>query len=115
MQKKHIYRIELREIDSIFTDCILMAAMSNGGDYTPLNKIADVADWLCKKYPSTGELHTVNRIGENALTIDKGKVNVLKLEEVEILEMDMPQISSQEAKDLLDELNPVLNRQNETP
>lgn len=106
-----IYRIELREIDTIFTDMVLMAASSNGGDYKPLHKIADAADWICQKYETTGKCHTVNRIGEHMLTIDKGTTNVLTITEIEVMDLDMPQITSQEAKDILDELAPTLHRQ----
>jgi len=109
--KKKMYRIELKEIDTIFTDMVLMAAAANGGDYKPLNKIADAADWLCQRYPTTGECHTVNRIGNYALSIDKGTKNILLITEIEVMELDMPEITTQEAKDLLDEINPVLNRQ----
>lgn len=109
MNSKKMYRIELKEIDSIFVDCIIRAAMSNGGDYEPLDKIADHADWLCKKYPSTGQCHTVNRI-DNVLTIDKGTQNVLILTEIEVLEIDEPQVSAQDARDILDSVYPTINR-----
>ncbi len=99
--KRNIYRIELNEADSIFTDCIIMASLSNGlGGYKPLSKIADHADWLCQKYPSSGSVHTVNRM-ENVLTIDKGEKNVLTITEIEVLELAKPQLSNEEAKELL--------------
>ncbi len=109
--KRNIYRIELNEADTIFTDCILMAAMSNGlfSGYTTLSKICDHAEWLCKKYPASGSVHTVNRM-DNVLTIDKGEKNVLTITEIEVLELAKPQLSSQEAKDIMDELAPSLNR-----
>lgn len=91
---KTLYRIELKTTDTIFTDMVMMAAMSNGGEYIPLNQIADAADWLCKKYPSSGQYHSVNRIGEHCLTIDKGTENILVLTEVEI--MEVPTLSSYE-------------------
>jgi hypothetical protein len=91
--QRKMYRIELREIDTIFTDMVLMAAASNGGNYTPLNKIADAADWICQKYQTTGQTHSVNRVGDNVLTIDKGTSNILVLTEVAILELDFPTLS----------------------
>lgn len=97
---KKIYRIELKERDSIFTDMVLDAALSNGGNYVPLNEIAATANYLCRKYPATGSMHTVNLIG-NSLTIDKGTENIVTITEVEVMELDMPQITSQEAKDIL--------------
>jgi hypothetical protein len=95
--KKKMYRIELTTTDTIFTDMVLQAAISNSGRYIPLSKIADSADWLCTKYPTAGKYHTVNRIGNNVLTIDNGTENVLMLTEVEVLE-------------LIDEDTPSLNR-----
>ena len=100
-----MYRIELKEIDTIFTEMVLMAAASNGGDYTPLSKIADAADWICKKYTTTGQAHSVNRIGDTCLTIDKGTKNILVLTEVEIMELDIPTLSRQDAIGILDEQN----------
>lgn len=111
MKSKKIYRIELKEADSIFTDCILMAATSNGGQYKPLSQIADHADWLCEKYPNSGSVHSVTRIGDNVLMIDKGTQNVLTLTEVEIMDLIMPQVSAQDARDILATCEaPTLNR-----
>lgn len=101
MNSKKIYRIELKEVDTIFTDCILMASVSNGGQYKPLSQIANHANWLCEKYPASGSMHTVNRIGDNILTIDKGTDNVLILTEIEVLDIDQPEITAQQAKDIL--------------
>lgn len=95
--KKQIYRIELTTTDTIFTDIIFMAALSNGGEFIPLSKIADTADWLCKKYPATGSMHTVNRIGENHLTIDYGITNIINLTLITVM-------------DLTEELCPTLSR-----
>jgi hypothetical protein len=102
---RKMYRIELKEIDTIFTDMVLMAAASNGGNYTPLDKIADAAEWICKKYTTTGQTHSVNRIGETCLTIDKGTTNILVLTEVEVMELDVPTLSCQDAQGLLNDYN----------
>ena len=103
---KKNYHIELRERDSIFTDMVLDASMSNGGDYIPLWKIAEAANFLCRKYPTTGQMHSVNLIGNNVLTIDKGTQNILVITEVEVFDL-----ADEEAKDILDELAPTLHRQ----
>ena len=94
--KKHIYRIELREIDSIFKDMVLEAAMSNGGTHIPLTEIASAANHLCRKYPATGSRHTVNLIGDKVLTINKVTENILVITEIEVLELideDAPTLS----------------------
>jgi len=100
MKSKKMYRIELTERDSVFTDMILDAAVSNGKEYVALNEIASAAKALCRKYPTTGSTHTVNLIG-NVLTIDKGSVNIVTITEVEICELAKPELSNQEAKDIL--------------
>ncbi len=109
MKAHKMYRILLTDRDSLFTDIALDAATSNGFKYVPIDQLAAVANGMCRKYPSTGACHTVNLIG-NVLTIDKGTENVLIIEEVEVVDLEMPQISAQDAKDILAEVNPVLNR-----
>lgn len=104
--KKRIYRIELREIDSIFKDMVLEAAISNSGAYVPLSEIASGANHLCRKYPTTGSCHTVNLVG-NVLHIDKGEQNIVTITEIEVIDLEMPQITSQEARDILDEISGV--------
>lgn len=84
---KKMHRIELMDMDTIFTDIVLMAALSNGTEHIPLNKIADHAEWLCKKYPTTGSMHTINRIGEHNLTIDKGTTNILHITEITVVDL----------------------------
>lgn len=108
--KKKMYRILLTDRDSIFTDIALDAAHSNGSKYVPIDQLEAVANFMCRKYPATGSMHTVNLM-DNVLTIDKGADNILIIEEVEILDLEKPQLSNQEAKDIFDEINPVLNRQ----
>lgn len=85
--KKTLFRIELTEADSIFTDCVIMAATSNGGKTKSLKQIADHADWLCEKYETTGSTHTVNRIGEHNLTIDRGTKNILHITEITVMDL----------------------------
>jgi len=112
MRTQKIYRILLTDRDSMFTDIALDAAVSNGSKYVSINQLAEVAKGMCRKYPSTGSCHTVNVIG-NVLTIDKETENVLIIEEVEVVDLEMPQISAQEAKDLIEAAKdeaPTLNR-----
>ncbi len=110
--KRKMYRLELRDRDSIFTDMVLDAALSNGKAYVSLDQIAESANFYCRKYPATGSCHTVTLTG-NVLTIDKGVDNVLTITEVEILELDKPQISNDEARELLAGQCPTLNRYSE--
>jgi len=100
MTKRKMYRIELTERDSIFTDMVLDAAVSNGREYVALNEIASAAKAICRKYPTTGSCHTINLNG-NVLTIDKGTENILTIAEVEIMELDKPQLSNEEAKAII--------------
>ena len=100
MKARKMYRIELSEIDSIFKDMVLDAAISNGGNYVSLKQMQESANYLCRKYPITGEMHTVT-LTANVLTIDKGDKNIVTITEVEIMEIEKPQLSNQEAKDIL--------------
>jgi len=109
MKSKKMYRIELTEIDSIFKDMVLDAAISNGGNYVSLKQMEESANYLCRKYPTTGSCHTVT-LTNNVLTIDKEDKNIVTITEVKILELDKPQLSNQEAKDLLNQESPTLNR-----
>lgn len=102
------YRIELSEIDSIFKDIPLDAAVSNSGKYVSLKQMEESANYLCRKYPVTGEMHTVT-LTNNVLTIDKKSKNIVTITEVEIMELEKPQLSNQEAKDILSEV-PTINR-----
>ena len=106
MNTRKIYRVELTEIDSIFKDMVLEAAVSNSGAYVPLIEIAAGANHLCRKYPTTGSCHTVNLVG-NVLHIDKGEQNIVTITEIEVIDLEMPQITNQEAKELLKEITGV--------
>jgi len=109
MKARKMYRIELSEIDSIFKDMVLDAAISNGGNYVSLKQMQESANYLCRKYPTTGEMHTVT-LTANVLTIDKGDKNIVTITEVEIMEIEKPQLSNQEAKDILTGV-PTIDRQ----
>jgi len=112
MKKKMMYRIELLTFDfTIAKDTAIVAALANGGVYN-INLIGLQAYANVKKaeMPTVNKDVTVSLIGYTLL-IDNGTENLLKVEQVEVMELDMPQITQQEAKDLLDELAPTLHRQ----
>lgn len=96
--KRKIYRIEQFEHTGIVNEITVMAAISNGGKrYIPLQYMADYVENEKLKYPTLTKDITVNLIGDNCMTIDKGTENLLLLTEVEIME-------------LVDEDCPSLNR-----
>jgi len=109
--KRKLFRIELKSNNGLAREMALLACLSNGSKYIPLKDIDAVAKTELVRYPNLYDGISINPIGDNCLTIDKGTENLLVLTEVEIFELDAPEITPQEAKDLLDELNPVLNRQ----
>ena len=110
MKKKMMYRIELKSMEwHIAKDVSVLAAFSNGSETKlSLNELANHV----KLHNSAvgGQPFTVSVIG-NSLLIDKKTENLLHIQEIEVVDLEMPEITPQEAKDLLDELNPVLNRQ----
>ena len=108
--KRKMYRVELKGSNTLAREMALLACLSNGTQYIPLKDIEAVAKTELIRYPSLYENISINLIGENDLTIDHKTENLLVLTEVEIFEIDR-EISSQDARDILDELNPVLNRQ----
>lgn len=108
--KRKMYRIELKSIGGIANELATLAALSNGGKYISLGDMLAIAKVDCIKLPLTNDGISISTIGDNVLTIDRGSENLLVLTEVEVMELDMPQITSQEAKDLLDEIAPTLNR-----
>jgi len=112
MNSRKMYRITLGNDYSHLTQTlVLTAARSNGGKYKPLNELISIAETMLL----VNDGYVVEPIGNTLLHIDKKEgdkyINVLILEEVEILEMEeMPQVSAQDARDILDELSPTLNR-----
>lgn len=112
MKSKKMYRIELFENNAILQEISLMACLSNGGKYLSLTDLESVTKANYVRYSGMSEGITISLIG-NTLLVDKGTVNQLKIEEVEIMEIEQPEITTQEAKDLLSELTgvPTLDRQ----
>ena len=102
--KRNIYRIELFQSDTLINELVILAAISNGGRYIPLNDIEAVVKTNCQRYPTISKDITVNRINDHLLTIDKGTENLLVLTEVQILELDEKTISPDEAKQIIKEL-----------
>ncbi len=115
MEKKKIYRIELSDLDTLFTDIVLLAAKSNSGEHIPLDKIASHAEMLCIKYPANGEMHTVNRIGEHNLTIDKGLKNIIHLTEITVVDLSeelCPTLSRYDSETIIKEIEQPNSDQN---
>lgn len=109
MTARKMYRIELTSLDyTMARDTAIVAALSNGKG-ADINLIGLQAYANVKKAEYGYKDVVVSLIG-NTLLIDKGTELLLKIEEVEIMEIEMPQITAQEAKDLIAEANPVLTR-----
>ena len=104
------YRIELKTLDyGLAKDTAIVAALSNGKGCS-INLIGLQAYANVKKAEMGYKDVTVSLIG-NTLLIDKGAENLLRLDEVEILELDEPMLSNQEARDILaNQEAPTLNR-----
>lgn len=97
MNSKKMYRIEQMATNSIASEIITMAAMSNGtGKYIPLQYMADFVKVEKMKYPTLTEDVQVT-ISGNTLLLDRGTTNLLAITEVEVLE-------------LVNEESPTLNR-----
>jgi len=87
MNSKKMYRIELANSNGLAKEMAMLAALSNGSKYIPLKDIEAVAKTELIRYPSLYDGISINPIGENCLTIDKGVENLLVLTEVEIMEL----------------------------
>jgi len=110
---KKMYRIELKNSNRLAKEMALLACLSNGSKYIPLNEIEAVAKTELIRYPSLYDGITIHLI-DTTLLIDRGTENLLVLTEIEVMELDQPEMTAQEAKDLLDELSPTLHRQTNT-
>lgn len=103
MKARKMYRIELTTLDYIMAkDTALVAALSNGGGAN-INLIGLQAYANVKKAEMGYKDVTVSLIG-NCLLIDKGTELLLKIEEVEVMDLDVPTLTRQEAKDILEGL-----------
>jgi len=105
MKPTKMYRIELKSMMDIAKEAAVLAALSNGNKHIDLKSIAAGAELECLKYPVRNEGVTISLIGDNDLTIDNGKENLLHLKQIEVMELDVPTLSAYEAKDLMNEIN----------
>lgn len=117
--KKKMYRISLFENSNLLADTLaILAAKSNGypkkHTLTDLNHVAQSEIIL---YPTANKNTTCELLDNNTLHLDR-KIGdeyktVLIIEQVEIWEIETPEITQQEAKDLLEEITgvPTLDRQ----
>jgi len=108
--KRKMYRISLvNDFTYLTQSLVLMAARSNGGKYKSIDELKTVGETLQLSQPD----YIVYKVHDNLLHIDykapnSGKLShILSIEEVEVFELDMPEITQQEAKDLLDEISGV--------
>ena len=103
MERKLIYRIELKTVDYMTAKAIAVAAcLSNGGNYLSLSEMAGYGKGLIQEI---GYKDMTLTVVNNCLLLDKGVQNLLTLTEVEILELEHPEISKQEATGILKELD----------
>ena len=101
MTKKRMYRIELTQTNSLSQDVVIMASLSNGsGKYISLQDMESNVKVDLIRFPTTNDGISVTVSG-NVLTIDRRNENILTITEVEIMELDKPSLSNQEAKDIL--------------
>ena len=106
---KRIFRVKLKSAEwNFINDIAIAACLANGG--TPMNLLALEA-YANVKVKLMGLKDVSVSISDYDLLIDKGNENLLHITEIEADELDMPQLTNQEAKDLLDELAPTLHRQ----
>lgn len=101
---KTIYRIELISMEwHIAKDIAVLAAFSNGSAIKlTIEELATAAK--VRNAELGGQPFTISLVG-NILHIDKGTEALLKLTEVEVMELDVPTLSCYDAKGLLDEQN----------
>ena len=106
--KKQMYRISLLEHSEGLADTLaILAAKSNGRDkkYT-LKDLQDVVKGQQLLYPTLYDDIVCELIGDNVMHLDrkvKGSyVTTLVIEQVEIMELDVPTLTRQDAQNLLD-------------
>ena len=113
MQKsKPMYRIEIRESETILERIALSAAFFNGGKNTnTLENFKTMADGYFLQWPTLYPTHKAEIIGGKVLHIDCQKdgepITILVIQEVEIF--DISQTPEEETKEW--EGNPIAQRQ----
>jgi hypothetical protein len=99
--KKRIYRIELTRSHTLAQEIAIMACLSNGsGKYISLQDMESIVKVEVIRYPASNDYITATRIGDT-LTIDAKDINILTITEVEIMELDKPQLSNEEARAII--------------
>lgn len=110
-----MYRIAIYQHENMICDTLAkLACRFNGGvNKVTLKQLQTVADSEIIIYPSCGACKT-ELLEPDILhlerTINGETHTIMSIQEVELLELDMPEMSGEEARDILDELNPVLMR-----
>jgi len=101
--KKKMFRIELKSMEwHIAKDLAVLAAFSNGQEHKlSINELAAFAKIDNAKLGDSP--FTISVVG-NTVLIDKGTVNLLCITEIEVMELEMPEITGEEAKTILEEI-----------
>jgi len=118
MTARKIYRISLTENASQLAETLaILAAKSNGSEKKySLEDLETVAKGETILYPSLNKNTTCELIGSHLLHLDR-KVGesyqtVLILESVEVLDLDVPTLTRNEAKEILDGIANPENMEN---
>ncbi len=99
---KKQYRIELRVNGGLASELANLAALSNGsGNYLSLMELAAYAKTEMIRFTGLNDGVTVSIIGDNILVLDKKTEPLLCLTEIEITELAMPEITADDARDIL--------------
>lgn len=103
------FYIELKSTEwYIVKDTACLAALANGGSKAiTIEELATFAK--LRSAELAGDPFTISLI-DKTLLIDRGTENQLIIEEREYFEIDKAEISSEDARDILNELNPILCR-----
>lgn len=119
MKKKTIYRIAIYPNDNTICDTLAkLACRFNGGaNKVTLQQLKTVAESEMILYPSTSEGCKTEMIDNTLLHIERkiGEVThtIMSIEEIEVLEMDMPEMTKEIARDILEDAkreSPTLSR-----
>ncbi len=99
--KKRMYRVELSKTNSLAEQIAIAACLSNGsGKYISLQDMESIVKVDIIRFPNTNDGISVT-VTDNVLTIDRNEENILTITEVEIMQLDTPQLTNSEARDIL--------------
>lgn len=116
MNTKKQYRIAIYDHSNGLCDTLAtLACKFNGGQNTlTLKQLQMVCDGNAIQYPSLYEGCKSELLEPDILhierTIGKETHTIMSIQEIEVLELNMPEMQPHEARDILEELNPILNR-----